>query len=535
MFNKWLLLIFFALLSRKGYGQLPEIVLQKTYGGTEMDVPVKILSRNFNGQQEYYVAARSLSGMGHEKSHDGFGMFDVWLLALNQDGVVLWDTIYGGSQADGPEDMLIYDDKIYLLAFSDSGISGNKTSPNFGDTDIWLLCLDFDGSILWQQSYGGDAAEGAFALSIFEDELFILGSSASDVSGNKTSQLYGGADYWVLKIDPENGDIISQKSVGSENFDVPIEMKHDEEGNVYLLGTSMFGVSGLKTEEGFGGWDHWIVILDSDLSLVGQACYGGTEDELPFDGSLTYFNNSLFVTGTTLSGASGTLNQESFGESDIFVYALELNLNHVWGKRLGGSLSENPSLIEVFQNHLVLAGSSTSDVSGNKTSTNQTAGIYDNWIIIMDLQGNIIEQESFGGLNNDLSTSFAFNEANNLVLLSSSMSGVGGHKDDFLRGNNDIWLVEVNTAHILSTPPYAQDFTLNVFPNPLINDLNLIIPGDIVGGHLRIVDVHGTILFDQINLEQKVVFIDLTHFSSGLLFYQYSKDDVSVSGKLIKL
>jgi len=37
--------------------------------------------------------------------------------------------------------------------------TGNKTSPNYGDCDIWVIRLNARGEEVWQRSYGGTGAD----------------------------------------------------------------------------------------------------------------------------------------------------------------------------------------------------------------------------------------------------------------------------------------------------------------------------------------------------------------------------------------
>src|SRR2546430_1259736 len=92
---------------------------------------------------------------------------------------------------------------LYLLGgYSGSIVSGNKTSPNFGGADYWILKLDADGNKLWEQSFGGTSDDYLYALQETQDGGIILGGySSSPVSGNKTSPQYGASDFWVIKLE----------------------------------------------------------------------------------------------------------------------------------------------------------------------------------------------------------------------------------------------------------------------------------------------------------------------------------------------
>ena len=81
---------------------------------------------------------------------------------------------------------------------------GNKSSPNFGNADFWVVRLDAGGNKLWDQSFGGPADDLPAALAVTTDGGVIIGGrSFSGIEGNKTSPNYGACDFWVVKLAPE--------------------------------------------------------------------------------------------------------------------------------------------------------------------------------------------------------------------------------------------------------------------------------------------------------------------------------------------
>jgi len=53
----------------------------------------------------------------------------------------------------------------------------------------------------WDSTYGGSSFDNLFSLQQTSDGGYILGGwSASDKSGDKTTDSMGGLDYWVVKL-----------------------------------------------------------------------------------------------------------------------------------------------------------------------------------------------------------------------------------------------------------------------------------------------------------------------------------------------
>lgn len=87
---------------------------------------------------------------------------------------------------------------------SSSGTNQFKSSPSFGSTDCWLVRLDSSGNKLWDLSLGGRGEDFFSTIAQTKDGGFILGiASTSGADGNKTTPGYGDYDLWAVKLGPE--------------------------------------------------------------------------------------------------------------------------------------------------------------------------------------------------------------------------------------------------------------------------------------------------------------------------------------------
>jgi hypothetical protein len=79
--------------------------------------------------------------------------------------------------------------------------SGNKASRAFGSFDYWLVRVDAAGNKLWDQTFGGASDEYIYGLTTNAQGAYLLaGHSDSDVSGNKTTPPFGQPDFWLLTV-----------------------------------------------------------------------------------------------------------------------------------------------------------------------------------------------------------------------------------------------------------------------------------------------------------------------------------------------
>jgi hypothetical protein len=124
------------------------------------------------------------------------------LAKIDSNRNILWQFSYGGTQHEELKSAIQTADGGYLLVgISQSGISGNKTASNNGNFDIWVVKLTSSGVKSWDRTFGGTLADYAYDVKTTEDGSYlIVGSSLSSADANKTSPNYGGFDYWIIKV-----------------------------------------------------------------------------------------------------------------------------------------------------------------------------------------------------------------------------------------------------------------------------------------------------------------------------------------------
>lgn len=117
----------------------------------------------------------------------------------------------------------------------------------------------------------------------------------------------------------------------------------------------------------------------------------------------------------------------------------------LWEKSYGGVYSEYLfDAIATPDNGFILAGSSLSGKSGNKSSHNK--GDLDYWIWKMDEKGNLEWQQSFGGGGSDFLQSISATADGGYILAGYSDSEIGEDKKDDGYGSTDYWIIKLNAT-----------------------------------------------------------------------------------------
>ncbi|WP_035692836.1 hypothetical protein, partial [Flavobacterium sasangense] len=119
----------------------------------------------------------------------------------------------------------------------------------------------------------------------------------------------------------------------------------------------------------------------------------------------------------------------------------------LWEKSFGGKHCEIlTDILSTSDNGFVLAGSSISGKTGNKS--NKNIGSYDYWICKIDFKGELEWQKSFGGEGSDMLTSIIQTEDGGFLLGGTSSSNKSLDKKEDSKGQSDFWIIKLNSSGI---------------------------------------------------------------------------------------
>lgn len=420
----------------------PEIQWQQTFGGNSNDVAYVVKQTGDGG---YIFGGGSRSGVTGNKTNVAFGDYDYWVVKADANGNRQWDKSFGGSGDDRLQSLQQTSDGGYIFGgYSNSGVSGNKTNASSGGYDYWIVKADANGNRQWSKSFGGSGSDYLYSLQQTRDGGYFLGGwSDSSVSLTKTNAGFGGYDYWVVKLDT-NGSKQWDKSYGGSITEILLCAQQTGDGGFILGGYSSSGVSGNKTTASFGFDDYWVVKLDAAGNKQWEQSFGGSSFDQLFSLQQTTDDGYILGGGSSSAGSSGNKTSPGFGAADYWVVKLDLNGNKQWEQSFGGDVyDELRSLQQTSDGGYILGGVSASGVSGNKTSA--AFGNWDQWVVRLDSNGNKQWEQSFGGSDFDEIRRLQQTADGGYVLIGQSNSGASGNKTVSSFGGYDFWVVKLWT------------------------------------------------------------------------------------------
>ena len=239
-----------------------QIQWQKSYGGASDDILYSILALE---NQEYILVGASASNISGEKTENSKGGGDFWIIKIDASGNIIWQKTIGGNSGDIPYNAVKLVDGFVFSGVSYSNISFDKTENSRGGADYWMLKTDFNGNVLWDKTIGGGLDEFPTGLMSMEvgSGFVLAGTSYSDISGDKTVPNYGDYNGWVIRTN-QNGELLWQKGIGGSYTDAFNQVVELPDHSVLLGGGASSTVSGNLTAEGYGGADYWLVKLEQE-------------------------------------------------------------------------------------------------------------------------------------------------------------------------------------------------------------------------------------------------------------------------------
>jgi hypothetical protein len=169
----------------------------KTYGGSGNEQFYMVKPTADGG---YVVGTHSSSTASGDFTGINNGQNDIWIVKVAGDGAVLWNRNYGGPSSEQGHSIEVLPDGGFALSGVTFGNGGDVTGFK-GILDSWLLRLDENGNLVWQKTYGGTQNDfGNVVVKNSTGELVVLGRTQSvdgDISGLTNN---GGADFWLKRI-----------------------------------------------------------------------------------------------------------------------------------------------------------------------------------------------------------------------------------------------------------------------------------------------------------------------------------------------
>ncbi len=338
----------------------------------------------------------SISNYG-EMSSISHGEHDYWLLKIDSLGQNEWERAYGGSNFDQLKTIIKIENEGFLLGGSSYSNDGDVESGIHGNTansDYWIVRINKEGNIIWEQTYGGSNYEELFALTPAQEGDYIIGGITDSSDGDIQSGYNGVLDAWVIKIDA-SGKIIWEQTYGGSKQDNCTSIISDSNGDFLISGFTLSQDGDVQS--GHHGWnDAWIVKIDNDGNILWERALGGSNDH-DWIQSIHQTNDKYWIVVMATNSTDGNA-ISNHGEYDILLLKIDNFGNIIWEKTYGGTELDYPAGCFSSDNGFIIGGNTLSRDGDIKSDY---FGDLDCWLFEIDNDGNLIWEQTFGGSAND--------------------------------------------------------------------------------------------------------------------------------------
>ena len=357
-----------------------------TLGGSKRDYLTDIISLADGGSLTV-GATWSLDGDIVENQ----GLSDVWVIKLNAEGIVEWQTTIGGSGEDVAVDVAETLSGGYVIAGRTSSTDGD-VSVNKGGHDFWVVKLEAGGSVLWEKTYGGSEEDYAYTVIPTSDGGYFVGGDTRSDNGDVTD-FNGVLDFWLLRLDPQ-GNLLWEQTYGGSSSDQFRDMEYTEDGGLILVG-STFSPDGdfqnLTRLNDFLG-----LKVTEDGTLLWAQNFGGNNSD--FSSIIGATSDGNFIIGGSTRSFDGDVSQ-NLGMADIWIVQVDGQGFLRWESGLGGSQNDVAKAILALEDGSTLVGGDSNSSDG---SLHSNYGETDIVISKLDASGDLFWVNNYGGSASDV-------------------------------------------------------------------------------------------------------------------------------------
>ncbi len=250
-------------------------------------------------------------------------------------------------------------------------------------------------TIIWQQCLGTESLSNmVYAVEkTTSGYMFGIGLGAD---GPGVSNYHGGGDTWVVNTD-NHGNILWERCYGGSDGDRPEKIIKINDSFYYLLNWSI-SIDG-DVQNGRPG-NFWIVKINDVGDILWESSYGGSVGGEEVRDALLMPDDGLLMMGRIYSTGGDV--STHYGSMDVWLCRIDSTGNILWEKTFGNQGRDNAIKIKLTADQTVLMIGCHYEPGGMIDCPIIQEYGPDVWIVEMDLHGNIMNQECYGGNGDDL-------------------------------------------------------------------------------------------------------------------------------------
>ena len=392
----------------------------------------------------------------------------------DQDIEIDFITTLGGSKNESAQAIINTTDGGYAILGHAQSMDGDVTTKSNESYDYWLLKYDATNQLEWQKTYGGSADDrGADLIQTSDGGYVIVGKSKSN--DFEVSENAGFDDFWVVKLD-SNGSVYWENSFGFAGSDVPYSIIQTNDDGYLLTGVLDVSASNGQGDRNsilsrHAGGDYWVIKLNSNGVKQWSNYYGGSFTDTAYDAIQTEDDGYIIVGSSDSNDVDITNNK---GTYDFWIIKISATGNLVWEKSFGGSeIDEAHAINKSADGNYLIAG----DTRSSDLDISQNNGAADLWVIKITPEGTLLWEKTLGGSSFDVGRSVSKTQDNGFIISGSSRSTNASFSSNKVQ--NDAWVIKLNSCGDLEWQKTIGGSEVDFFYDTVeLNDQTVVAVGD---------------------------------------------------------
>lgn len=271
----------------------------------------------------------------------GQGSDDAFIAKFDAGGTPIWARHFGGLDSDAAHSVASLADGTMVItgSFKGSFQAAEQELKSKGNEDIFLLCLDAQGGLLWIHQFGERWQDfGQQVVVDSQDNIILFGEFTGEMSfGGPMLKAEGNQDLFLVKLDP-GGKHIWSRRFGSPFNELGLGAAVDPAGNIAITGSFdheiSFGGDKLASQ---GESDVFVAKFDAGGKHLWSRSYGGAREDIGYAIGTDKYGN-VAVGGwfwQSVDFGSGKPLQAKGLNKDAFLLKLSAAGEHLWSLRFG--------------------------------------------------------------------------------------------------------------------------------------------------------------------------------------------------------
>lgn len=313
---------------------------------------------------------------------------DAWILKVDREGGITWQQTIGGAGDDEAYSVMVTQEGDIIVA-GETDTLPREDGELFEDRDAWVVRLDPEGRILWQSVYG-DGDEGRDDESAFSIQEAVDGTCYVAGTGFSSGATF---DSFLLKLG--RGGVLDQEWAQPVRFNARLarSLAATRDGGCVVAGIR----PDFDDETNASVSDFWVAKVDKTGAVTLQATYAGLDGRDSEDAGYSILeaeDGGYAVAGYTRSFGGGRECQNEFGATvtcaNIWVLRLNEDLSVAWEKTYATATEDKAYVIRGTRNGGFIVAGET-DTSFLSLEGDERRGI-DAFILKIEADGGLCSE-----------------------------------------------------------------------------------------------------------------------------------------------